>query len=258
MLRLVLFALLLSSNAHALHVIIDPGHGGVDRGTTRLETKESETSLIVAKKLEAKLKKDHDFKVTLTRNEDHQLSLEDRVRLAEQAGGDIYVSIHVNSSPDAKARGAEFYFQNELATDEEAMFLAHRENAAPAADSTRPTYAVLNDTKPAVRAILEDLLDTDRIYQSSVLARFLNSNWHGHKKASSIHQAPFFVVSEVHMPATLVELGFLTNSEDYAALTDESYLDRAAQSLYQGLKEYKDSLDKSFPLHLKSPQVSSR
>jgi N-acetylmuramoyl-L-alanine amidase len=242
----------------SLHVVIDPGHGGVDQGTTRNEIKEAETSLDVAKRLVTKLKRNPAFRVTLTRAEDRQLSLAERVRIAEQAGGDLYLSIHLNSSPDTKAKGAEFYFQNQLATDEEAMFLAHRENAAPAPGNERGTYPVLKDTKPAVRAILEDLLDTDRINQSSRLAKFLKSNWLGHRKTSSIHQAPFFVVSEVHMPATLVELGFVTNSEDYKALTDDEYLNRAAQSLYDGLKEYKDSLDKGFPAALKSPQVSSR
>lgn len=258
MLYQLLLLTFLSPSSWALHVIIDPGHGGIDKGTTREQVTESLTSLDVAKRLALKLKKDHGFKITLTRTDDRQLGLADRVQIADLAGGDVYLSIHVNSSPDAKARGAEFYFQNELATDEEAMFLAHRENAAPEPGAARATYPVLKNTKPAVRAILEDLLDADRIHQSSVLASFLKSNWHGHKKTSSIHQAPFFVVSGVHMPATLVELGFVTNSEDYQALTDEDYLNRAAQSLYEGLKEYKDSLDKGFPSALKSPQVSSR
>lgn len=255
--RLLLLAFV-SQGSWALHVIIDPGHGGVDKGTTREEVTESLTSLDVAKRLASKLKKDRGFKVTLTRDGDRQLGLLDRVHIADAAGGEVLVSIHVNSSPDSKARGAEFYFQNELATDEEAMFLAHRENAAPEPGSQRSTYPVLKNTKPAVRAILEDLLDADRIHQSSVLATFLKSNWHGHKKTSSIHQAPFVVISEAHIPATLVELGFVTNPEDYQALKDDEYLNRAAQSLYEGLKEYKDSLDKGFPSALKSPQVSSR
>jgi N-acetylmuramoyl-L-alanine amidase len=246
--------LLLSQPGWSLHVIVDPGHGGIDRGTTREDLKEAETSLDVAKRLVAKLKKNPDFRVTLTRSDDRGLGLAERVRIAEMAGGDLYLSIHLNSSPDTKAKGAEFYFQNQLATDEEAMFLAHRENAAPDPDTARGTYPALKDTKLSIRPILEDLLDADRINQSSLLAKFLKSHWRGNKKTSSIHQAPFYVVSEVHMPATLVELGFVTNPEDYKALTDDEYLNRAAQSLYEGLKEYKDSLDKSFPSALKSPQ----
>jgi N-acetylmuramoyl-L-alanine amidase len=241
--------------AFALNVIVDPGHGGYDHGTTRQDLKEAETSLEVAKRLVSKLKRDRDFHATLTRTNDHGVGLAERVHIAEQAGGDIYLSIHLNSSTDPKARGAEFYFQNQLATDEEAMFLAHRENEAPDPNTTRASYPALQDVKPSVRPILEDLLNADRIQQSSRLATYLKSHWRGHKKTSSIHQAPFYVVSEIHMPATLVELGFVTNPDDYAALTNDEYLNLAAQSLYEGLKEYKDSLDKSFPSALKSPHA---
>lgn len=255
---LLSFLVLVGIQSQALNVIIDPGHGGVDLGTSRQDLKEADTSLDVAKRLVSKLKKDRDFHVTLTRHNDHGVGLAERGRIAEQAGGDVFLSIHLNSSTDPKAKGAEFYFQNQLATDEEAMFLAHRENAAPDPKSNRESYPILKDAKPSVRPILEDLLDADRITRSSQLARFLKANWKGHRKTSSIHQAPFFVVSEIHMPATLVELGFVTNPEDYKALTDDEYLDRAAQSLYEGLKEYKESLDKGIPRALESTQVSSR
>jgi N-acetylmuramoyl-L-alanine amidase len=242
-----LIFLIFVPSAFALNVIIDPGHGGIDHGTTRQNIKEAETSLNVAKRLANKLRKDRDFHVTLTRSEDRTLGLAERVHIAEEAGGDVYVSIHLNSSTDPKARGAEFYFQNQLATDEEAMFLAHKENEAPDANAAHGTYPVLKDVKPSVRPILEDLLDADRILQSSRLAEFLKAHWRGHKKTSAIHQAPFYVVSGTHIPATLVELGFVTNTDDYNALTDEAYLNLAAESLFEGLKEYKDSLDKSFP-----------
>ena len=66
------------------------------------------------------------------------------------------------------------------------------------------------------------------------------------------------VVSEIHMPATLVELGFASNAEDYKALTSDAYLDTAAQSLFDGIKAYQESLDKAFPPALNSPSVPSR
>ncbi len=253
-----LLLLFVGLQASALNVIIDPGHGGVDIGTSRADLREADTSLDVAKRLVSKLKKDRDFHVTLTRTDAHQVGLAERVRIAEQASGDLFLSIHLNSSTDPKAKGAEFYFQNQLATDEEAMFLAHRENAAPDPNSARESYPVLKDAKPSVRAILEDLLDADRIAQSSHLAKYLKAHWRGNRKTSAIHQAPFFVVSEIHMPATLVELGFVTNPDDFKALTDDEYLNLAAQSLYEGIKEYKESLDKGIPRALQSPQVSSR
>src|SRR5689334_16355568 len=128
-LRLSLCALLSgSASAYGLHVIVDPGHGGVDHGTTHKDARESEITLDVAKRLVKKLQATHKFKATLTRSDDHLIGLVTRVKIAEKAKGDVFLSIHVNSSPEAKARGAEFYFQNQLTADDEAMYLAHKEN----------------------------------------------------------------------------------------------------------------------------------
>lgn len=259
--RWIALLLLLSIGplCHALHVIVDAGHGGVDKGTTRADLRESETALAVAKRLAAKLAHDRSFRVTMTRAEDREVSLMNRVHIAEKAGGDIFVSIHVNSSTDARARGAEFYFQNQLAADEESMFLAHKENTSPDSTADASAGPSFGNVTPAVQAILEDMLRTDRINQSSLLCKSLKSHWRGinKRKSSSLHQAPFVVISEVHIPAALVELGFATNTEDYKALTDSHYLDLAAQSLYDGLVAYKELLDKRFSPALKSPSVSS-
>lgn len=244
----------------AMHVIIDPGHGGIDTGTVKKNIKESKTALDVALRLATKLRHSGKFRVSLTRETDAQVGLMERVKIAESLHGDILVSIHVNSSTDPRAKGAEFYFQNQLAGDEEAMTLAHRENTEMAAPGEESNNPFLKNVASNIRPILEDLLDTDRIRQSSLLCKSLKSHWHGNKKrkASSIHQAPFVVVSEVHIPATLVELGFASNPDDYNALTSSEYLDAAAQSLFEGIKAYQESLDKSFPPALNSPTVSSR
>jgi N-acetylmuramoyl-L-alanine amidase len=246
--------------AFALHVVIDAGHGGIDHGTSKADFKESEVALDVAKRLASKLRKKPGFKVTLTRDSDHQVGLLDRAKIADKVRGDVMISIHVNSSPDPKAKGAEFYFQNQLAADEESMFLAHRENSEPAEAASKVDLPVLQGTAPAVRTILEDLLNADRISQSSELCKFLKKSWRGHHKhvENSLYQAPFVVVSETHMPAALVELGFATNADDYKALTDTKYLDLAAQSLVDGLTSFKESMDKHFPRALKSPQVSNQ
>ena len=246
--------------AFAMHVIIDPGHGGFDKGTVKRGLQESKTALDVAKRLAEKLRRSGKFRVSLTRDGDHHVSLLDRVHIAEEMHGDLLISIHVNSNPDPRAKGAEFYFQNQLAGDEESMALAHRENTEGSGEGVNDPNPAIQNASPQVRAILEDLLNTDRIRQSSMLCTALKIHWRGNKKrkSSSIRQAPFVVVSEVHMPATLVELGFVSNPEDYKALTSSDYLEMAAQSLFDGIKAYQESLDKAFPPALNSPQYSRR
>ena len=64
----------------ALHIVLDPGHGGIDTGAVHANAKEADLVLKVAKQLKKLLEKDTQFKVTLTRNEDHNISLPERVK----------------------------------------------------------------------------------------------------------------------------------------------------------------------------------
>ena len=59
-----------------------------------------------------------------------------------------------------------------------------------------------------------------------------------------MRQAPFFVLSNLTIPSTLVELGFLTNADDFKQLTNPAVQDKMAEDLYRGLLEYKESMDK--------------
>lgn len=116
------------SSARPLRVLLDPGHGGQDAGATRGETKESEITLKLAQKLRSELE-GRGFKVALTRESNVNLSLESRAQLANNGEHDLLLSLHLNSSTDPRAKGKEFYFQNQLPVDEESMFLASRENS---------------------------------------------------------------------------------------------------------------------------------
>jgi len=250
---IALFAAALAVPAFSapMTVVIDAGHGGRDRGTNRGGVYESDITLSVAQSLHTILKADKNFRPVLSRADSHGVSLTDRAQMAKRHKADLLVSIHVNSSPDVKARGAEFYFQNQLAPDEESMFLAHKENEGES-EGDAPTYDFLDKHKyPAeVAAITADLLNSERIWRSSNVAKALKVSWRGsHKKfnANSIRQAPFYVLSQMTVPSSLVEIGFLTNADDFRDLTDSAKLRAMAEDLYRGIKAYKDSLDKGSP-----------
>ncbi len=233
--------------ASPLKVLIDPGHGGRDQGAVRGSVIEAEITLAVAKQLDRRLQADKRFRSSLTRTQDHFLSLSDRALLAKTSQADIFVSIHVNANPNSRARGAEFYFQNQLAPDEESMRMAHIENSS---DGEPPifNYPYLEKSKyPAdVQAILTDLLDTDRILRSSQLSKALKIGWTRTRKnrLAAIRQAPFYVLSEIKIPSTLVELGFISNPEELKELTQTHVQRQMAEDLHQGLVNYKESLDK--------------
>lgn len=239
--------------AAPLTVMIDAGHGGYDHGTVRAGVMESNITLAVSRELQALLKKDKRFQVTLTRDTDSGVTLSRRAKMAKEKKADIFLSIHVNSSPDQRARGAEFYFQNQLPPDEESMFLAHQEQASDSGETSDKdlplTYEFIERSNypSEIASIATDLLDSDRILRSSELSKNLKLSWKGSRKSksNSIRQAPFYVLSQMRVPSSLVELGFLTNSEDFRELTDPNAQKRMAADLHRGLIAYKESIDKS-------------
>src|SRR4051812_12810961 len=96
----------MQSFASTLTVMIDPGHGGRDHGAVKNGIYESYITLAVSRQLRDLLKKDRRFQVILSREEDESVSLYRRAVLAKNKKADIFLSIHVNSSPDLRAKGA--------------------------------------------------------------------------------------------------------------------------------------------------------
>jgi N-acetylmuramoyl-L-alanine amidase len=229
--------------------VIDPGHGGKDDGAVRSGRTEAAITLEVAQKVAELLRKDRRFKVLLTRDDNRFVSLPERSKFAKDKRADLFVSIHVNSSPDPRAHVAEFYFQNQLPPDEESMVLAHRENSADGTATDLGTYPFIEANRyPAdVSSIVGDLLDGDRILRSSQLSKFLKQNWRGSRKSKlgNVRQAPFFVLSQMTLPSSLVELGFLTHPDDLEALTSNAQQNRMAEDIYRGIVAYKESMDKT-------------
>ncbi len=241
-----------ASNSKALKVIIDPGHGGRDNGAVHGHMKESEVTLKVSEKLKQLLQKDPRFKTQLTRSENLSLSLADRAQFAVEEKGDLFLSIHANSSTDPRAKGLEIYFQNQLPPDEEAMYMAARENGAVLDErqfDIESTTEIPDREKlsPEVRTILADTLKNDRIRRSSRLSSFIREHWKGQARAPglSLRQAPFFVISHVNMPSALIEIGYLTNPREGKLLLTDEYQEKVAQSIHKALIKYKEELDKS-------------
>lgn len=235
-----------SASPPPISVLIDPGHGGRDHGTEKNGQTEAQITLTVAHRLYDLLHRDSRFKPSLTRETAQGISLSERARLTLEKQADLFLSIHVNSSPNPHAKGAEFYFQNQLPPDEEAMLLAHQENEQENLTSPRLPYPFLD--RPAglsaeVSTIVSDLLDHDRIVRSSQLAKALKLAWHGSRKSrtNSVRQAPFYVLSQITTPSALVELGFLSNDDDFRDLTLPAMQDKMATDLYRGLIRYGES-----------------
>ncbi len=244
-----LVLILTSAFAKDFVVFVDPGHGGKDRGACMKRTEESDIVLKVGIKLEKLINQTPGMRSILSRRTDTFVPLAVRAAQARHQHVSVAISLHVNSSPQKKAHGAEFYFQNQLPPDEESMFLAASENQSDEPemklDETLSALSTPYSKNRETKLILDDLLRNDRVRRSSKLTTFLLDAWQGPKKvkAQSVKQAPFHMISFVDMPSTLVEMGFITNTDDADMLQKESTQNAMAQGIYHGLVNFKDFID---------------
>jgi N-acetylmuramoyl-L-alanine amidase len=214
------------------HVVIDPGHGGKDPGAIGASgLVEKEVVLDIAHRLRALMQQEPYWRVTLTRETDVFLPLEERTAIANAREADLFVSIHANAAERAELHGIETYFLD-FATDERAMRTAARENAT--------SVGQVSD----LQAILRDLLLTSKRNESSLLAGFvqqaLTQPAAGGKNGRDlgVKHAPFLVLIGAEMPAILVETGFISNPAEERKLADPKYRAHLARAILAGLKEY--------------------
>ncbi|MBU0596421.1 N-acetylmuramoyl-L-alanine amidase [Candidatus Bipolaricaulota bacterium] len=105
-------------------VAIDAGHGGRDPGATADDVLEKDINLLIAKKVQLLVDAEPDLVVKMTRTLDIFVPLEDRIRIAEEAGATIYVSIHINSYATEEAHGVETIVSDARLQDDDAWVLA--------------------------------------------------------------------------------------------------------------------------------------
>jgi N-acetylmuramoyl-L-alanine amidase len=221
-----------SAREHRWHVVIDAGHGGKDPGAIGPSgLMEKDVVLDIAKRLRDLMQQEPQWRVTLTRDTDVFIPLEERTAVANAKAADLFVSIHANAAERPDAQGIETYFLD-LATDEQSMRVAARENAT--------TLSKVSD----LQLILRDLLMTSKRNESSLLAgsvqQALVQAPGGGKNGRDlgVKHAPFLVLMGAEMPSILVETGFISNPGEERKLADLRYRAQAARAIFEGIKEY--------------------
>ena len=216
-------------------VVIDAGHGGENHGAAGpAGLLEKDVVLEVARRLAEELQ-GHGLRVVLTRDRDIAVALQERTRIANDAGGDLFVSIHANAAPSRQARGMETYFLSLNASDEAAEGVAASENEA-----FGKGVSAAGPSADPVSAILGDMASTEHLVDSDEFARLV----HGRLAAidpipsRGVKQAPFVVLMGVHMPAALVEIGFITNAKEAKGLSGKERQAELADALTAAVLEF--------------------
>lgn len=177
-------------------VCLDAGHGGSDYGSSSGSYTEKNLTLAVAERVR-ELLEESGVKVVMTRTSDTDVSKEQRIKICNDAGSDAVISIHMNSAGQTQARGTEAWIHNKKP-----------------ADSQKLSEALLKS-----------------------IERGTGAKNRGVKYGSiADEQENYYVNSYSSCASAVLELGFITNSEDIKLVTDR--LDETAAAIAAGIVDY--------------------
>ncbi|MEW5797109.1 MAG: N-acetylmuramoyl-L-alanine amidase [Candidatus Zixiibacteriota bacterium] len=223
-------------------IVIDAGHGGDDYGAIgQSGTREKDVTLSTAKRLAGLIRKEKQFKVVMTRDRDKTVSLEERARIANDAGADLFISIHANASPRKQVRGWNVFFLAPALNDS-ARAVAQLENSY----FMRESYNAAEDrqdsnSRDPLASILSEMLMTEFQAESHELAQMVDREFRRRldTPARGIDQAGFFVLNKVFTPSVLIESAFISNPQEEKLLKDKAYQEKVAAGLYEAIKRFK-------------------
>lgn len=262
-------------------IIIDPGHGGYDRGCRGDYSSEKDLCLAIGLKLGKKLEDEFpNVKVLYTRTTDIYPTIHSRAEFANSNKGDLFISIHVNAAPKVKhskflgyktetyytgkgknrkkhtrkvprysvyyttnpSKGTETYIWASDRTDQKGDYVIER-ISEEVNDSTEFTPD-LND--PEFKA--KSLLWTKRFFDKSMmLASMVEEEFEREGRASrgvkQRNEKGIWVLQATAMPSILVETGFITHKPDEAYLNSKKGQEEIASNIVSAVKRYKTATE---------------
>jgi N-acetylmuramoyl-L-alanine amidase len=217
-------------------VMLDPGHGGKDPGAIGVSgTYEKHVAFATAQELRRQLAASGHYRVELTRTRDVFIPLEDRVGAAQRRGALLFVSMHADAVSDHSVRGASVYTLSDTASDAQTAALARRENAAD-----RFGGPGFRDTPPEVAQILSSLVRQETRSGSARIARGVVNELERSLPllANPSRHAGFVVLKAADIPSILVEMGFMSNRADEAALQRPDHRALVASAMKRAVDGY--------------------
>ena len=223
-------------------VVLDAGHGGKDPGSQgKYGTKEKDVVLDITKRIGRLLEKHTRIKVVYTRDEDVWMPLVNRTKMANDADGKMFVSIHANSNNNRKIQGYETYLYS-LAKSDDAIEVASRENSVIQFEEKVSQYKDLSGEKMILATMAQSMFlkeseDLAAIIQMELDKKLTTPN-------RGVKQAGFYVLYGASMPNVLVEIGFISNPAEEKKMKQGEYRQMIAEAIYEGIKHFKYSREK--------------
>ncbi len=222
-----------------LVIVLDPGHGGNDSGAMGVNGEDEKAIVLTtAQKLRDKLERTGRYKVVMTRSEDTFVPLNERVKIARANRAALFISLHADYIPkrEGDARGATVYTVSDRASDAEAARLAEKENRADlmgGIDLSKQSNDIVN--------ILYDLTHRETknfssLFQRTLVGQMKNGGVLLHH--DSIRSAGFVVLKAPDIPSVLIELGYVSNTEDLKNLTSAEWQNNVSDTLVAAVNTF--------------------
>jgi len=202
-------------------IVIDPGHGGYDRGAKGPErTLEKTVSFNLARIIAVELS--NTYKVILTRTDDYGLDLPSRTATANHEAADLFISIHTGGSFNHQARGMTLYYFKE-----------------PLGPALTQTTELLKPLKSGTQIPWEKIQNRHKT-TSSALAKLIRKRINEQVifVESHVQGAPLMVLEGADMPAVVLEIGYISNPAEEKALRDINVLSKIAKGIHNAVDEF--------------------
>lgn len=230
----------IKNNARRL-IVIDAGHGGNDPGALGANgLKEKNITLAMAYDLKKSLEETGRYKVHLTRDRDIFLRLSQRVAIARQKKSDLFISLHADSINRSGVRGASIYTLSETASDAESEKLAARENLSDVIAGLDLSHEDEDVANILVNLAMRDTMNQSKFFANKTINHLKNG---GIRVLDNGHRyAGFAVLKAPDIPSVLIELGYMSNSQESALLSRPEYRSKIAQALTGSIDGYFSTL----------------
>ena len=222
-------------------VVLDAGHGGKDPGAIgKFGTKEKDVVLDITKRTGSLLEKSG-IRVVYTRDEDVFIPLLDRTKIANDANGKLFVSIHANANKNRKIQGFETYLLRP-GKSEDAIEVASRENSVIKLEELTDQYENLTGENLIMATMAQSTFMKESEDLASVIQIELDKKLDTPNRG--VKQAGFYVLIGASMPNALVEVGFLSNPSEEKMLKQGRHKQKIAEAIFYAIKSFKSSKEK--------------
>ncbi|MCX7832737.1 MAG: N-acetylmuramoyl-L-alanine amidase [Ignavibacteria bacterium] len=249
----ILFSIFILTNSFAENtepekdvftVILDPGHGGKDPGTTGTTgVYEKNINLSIALKVKEYLaEKYDDIRIILTREKDEFIELKERGKIANENNGDLFVSIHCNykKKEEHDKNGFEIYI-SDLNRTNEAEEITKLENKFFLLPKSDTSSVFWKEYTTIAVPLLQNVYFKMSEYFATILELELTKGTV--LESRGIQQEGYFVLIGASMPVLLVECGFLSNVGDERYLKSQKGQNDVAKAIYKAIVFYKMDYD---------------